>query len=315
MSARAASSSSSTRPSSRRRRTRIRSGCDDSPCGLASQASVRPGREARGRGSRGGVVNRRGRERRARPRPAPIELRTDHALAEVIADPFRPSTRTLVLDGREAGQVDLKDPRRLTFAYMRRIADVIEASRPPGAGVDALHLGGGAFALPRYLAATRPASRSEVFELDPGVVALARAHLRLRPSPRLKVKVGDAADLLRAKPDRVADLVIGDAFDGPHVPAQLSGADFAAEVRRVLRPAGVYALNVIDVPPLDETRDHAAALEATFAHVLWIAPSGVLRGRAPGNVVLVASDAPLPVAALRRAATAAVPREQVLAAA
>jgi spermidine synthase len=259
-------------------------------------------------------VNRRGRERRARSRPAPVELRTEYALAEVIADRFRPSCRTLLLDGREAGQVDLLEPRRLTFAYMRRIADLVDAFRAPGAGVDALHLGGGAFALPRYLAATRPASRSEVFELDPGVVRLAREHLRLRTSPRLRVKVGDAADLLRAKPDRCADLVIGDAFDGPHVPAQLSGPGFAAEVRRVLRPAGVYALNVIDVPPLDETRAHAAALRSAFAHVLWIAPAGVLRARAPGNVVLLASGAALPEAALRRAAAAAVPREQVRAA-
>jgi hypothetical protein len=38
----------------------------------------------------------------------------------------------------------------------------------------------------------------------------------------------------------------------------------------------------------------------------------VLRARSPGNVVLLASAARLPVAALRRAATAAVPREQVL---
>jgi spermidine synthase len=259
-------------------------------------------------------MNRRGRERKSRPRPAPVERRTDFALAEIVADPFRPSTRTLLLDGREAGQVDVEDPKRLTFAYMRRVADLIDAFRPPGAGVDALHLGGGAFALPRYLAATRPASRSEVFELDPGVVALAREHLKLRPSPRLKVRIGDAAELLRAKPDRVADLVIGDAFDGPHVPRQLSGAAFAAEVRRVLKPAGVYVLNVIDVPPLDEARAHTADLRATFAHVLWVAPAGVLRARAPGNVVLLASDAALPEAALRRAATAAVPREQVLAA-
>src|SRR5262249_54241794 len=159
----------------------------------------------------------------------------------------------------------------------RRIGDVIDAFRPPGAGVDALHLGGGAFALPRYLAAVRPASRSEVFELDPGIVALAKEQLGLRPSARLRVKVGDAADLVAAKPARCADLVIGDAFDGPRVPARLSGPEFVAEVRRVLRPTGVYVLNVIDVPPLDETREHAASLSA-FANVLWIAPSGVLRG-------------------------------------
>jgi spermidine synthase len=259
-------------------------------------------------------MNRRGRERRARPRPEPVEVRTAYAVAEVVADQFRPSTRTLLLDGREAGQVDLDDPRRLTFAYMRRIADLIDAFRPTGSGIDALHLGGGAFALPRYLAATRPASSSEVFELDPGVVALARAHLRLRTTPRLRVKVGDAADLLPAKPDASADLVIGDAFDGPHVPERLATADFVSQVKRVLRSSGVYALNVIDVPPLDEARAHAGLLRDAFATVLWVAPPGVLRARAPGNVVLIAGDGELPVAALQRAAAAAVPREQVRAA-
>ena len=122
-----------------------------------------------------------------------------------------------------------------------------------------MHVGGGAFALPRYVAATRPRSRQDVLELDPGVVALAREHLGLRLSPRLRVRIGDAAALLPARPDRSADLVIGDAFDGPDVPAAAGDARSSPpHVRRVLRPGGVYALNVIDVPPLDVARAHAA---------------------------------------------------------
>jgi spermidine synthase len=258
-------------------------------------------------------VSRRGRERRRGARaPAPVERRTSFALAEVVADPRQPSSRTLLLDGREAGQVDLADPRRLTFAYMRRIADLVDAFRPPGTALDVIHVGGGACALPRYVAAVRPRSRQVVWEIDAGVVALAREHLGLRATPRLRIKVGDAAELIAARPAASADLVIGDAFDGPDVPAQLSGADFAAHVRRVLRPAGVYALNVIDVPPLDAVRAHDEVLRGVFERVAWIAPPGVLRARAPGNVVLFASAAPLPLAALRRAAQAAVPREQVL---
>ncbi len=137
-----------------------------------------------------------------------------------------------------------------------------------------VHIGGGACTLPRYVEATRPRSRQLVFELDPGVVALAREHLGLRASPRLRIKVGDAADLIRARPERSADLVIGDAFDGPDVPAQLSGAAFLAEVRRVLRPSGVYALNVIDIPPLDAVHAHDAVARAAFPHVAWVAPAG-----------------------------------------
>ena len=74
----------------------------------------------------------------------------------------------------------------------------------------------------------------------------------------------------------------------------------------------MYALNVIDLPPLDAVRAHDAVLRAAFAHVAWVAPPGVLRGRAPGNVVLLASAR---AAAAGRAAArrdAAVPREQVL---
>jgi spermidine synthase len=256
-------------------------------------------------------MNGRGRKRRAKPAPPPVEVRTAFALAEVVPDPRRPSARTLLLDGREAGQVDLADPRRLGFAYMRRIADLIDAFRPPGAGIDVVHVGGGAFALARYVGATRPRSRQEVLELDPGVVGLARAHLGLRPSPRLRVRVGDAAELLARRAERSADLVIGDAFDGPDVPAQLAGEAFARDVARVLRPSGVYALNVIDVPPNDAVRAHDAVLRAVFAQVVWVAPPGVLRARAPGNVVLLGSAAPLPLAALERSAAAAVPRERV----
>ena len=243
--------------------------------------------------------------------PTNVLRRTEHALAEVVTDPHHPASRLLLLDGREAGQVDLSDPRELAFAYMRRIADLIDAFRPATSGVDVVHVGGGACALPRYVAATRPKSRQVVFELDAGVVALAREHLGLRATPRLRIKVGDAAELIRSRHDASADLVIGDAFDGPHVPAQLSDEGFVAEVRRVLKPAGVYALNVIDLPPLEEVTAHDALVRARFEHAAWVAPPGVLRGRAPGNVVVLASAVPLPLAALQRAATAAVPREQV----
>ena len=240
-------------------------------------------------------------------------MRTPFVLARVERDPRRLTGRMLLLDERESSHVDLADPAHVEFAYVRRIADLADVFRPPGAAIDAVHVGGGACTLARYLAATRRGSHSEVFERDPGVLQVAREHLGLRTSPRLRVRIGDGAELIARRPDRSADLVVGDAFEGLDVPAALTTPAFLAEVVRVLRPAGVYALNVDDAAPLPVARRHAATIGAAFAHLAVVAPRPLLRGRGGGNVVILASAAPLPVEELRRRAAASTDREEVLA--
>jgi len=73
-------------------------------------------------------------------------------------------------------------------------------------------------------------------------------------------------------------------------------------VRRVLRPGGLYALNVIDRPPSDFARAEAATLLAAFPHVALAGPVGQLEGRTAGNFVFLAADRPLPTRELRLAA-------------
>ena len=48
------------------------------------------------------------------------------------------------------------------------------------------------------------------------------------------------------EPSGAYDLVVGDAFSSRSVPWHLTTEEFLAEVRRVLRPDGVYAMNLID---------------------------------------------------------------------
>ncbi|MDQ5808984.1 MAG: spermidine synthase, partial [Actinomycetota bacterium] len=107
----------------------------------------------------------------------------------VERDPRRPTGRFLLLDERESSHVDLADPTWLEFAYVRRIADVVDRVRPKVV----VHLGGGACTLARYVLATRPGSVNEVYERDEGVLRVAREHLGLRTHPRLRVRIGDAA--------------------------------------------------------------------------------------------------------------------------
>ena len=83
-----------------------------------------------------------------------------------------------------------------------------------------------------------------------------------------------------------------------------AGADTVSEgeVRRALAPGGVYAANLADGPPLAHLRGQIATAAARFAELALIADPAVLRGKRFGNAVLVASDAPLPIAELTRRA-------------
>jgi len=103
------------------------------------------------------------------------------------------------------------------------------------------------------------------------------------------------------QPAGAYDLVIGDAFGGLAVPWHLTTQEFVAQVRRTMTDDGVYAVNLIDYPPLGFARAEAATLRSVFAHVALIAPRTRINGVAGGNFVLVASDAPLDLEAISAA--------------
>jgi spermidine synthase len=263
-------------------------------------------------GHRSSNRTREGRPSRKRATPGALVQETEFGRAEVKVDRRHPGGRLLLVDGQESSYVDLEDPTRLDFAYVRRIGDLLDLHAPPGDPLHVVHVGGGGFTLPRYVAATRPGSRSVVFERDGGLVEVAREALGLRTSARLRVKVGDGRELLGALPERSADAVVVDAFDGPLVPAHLTTVEFVREVRRVLRPGGLCVLNVIDIPPLELSRAGAATLLAVFRHGALLAPRRLVRGREGGNVVLAASSRPLALEALgERAAQAEQPEDVV----
>lgn len=250
----------------------------------------------------------RSRPSRRPPEPAPLvpapdwDLATTYSTARIEEDPSRPSGRLLFLGGIECSYVDLADPRHLEFSYIRRIADAVDLFRPARAPIEAVHVGAGGCTLPRYIAATRPRSKQVVYEKDAGLVEVARRYLGLRTSPALRVRLGDARERLRERGPGSVDLVVGDAFDGVVVPAHLATLEFATAVGQVLRPDGIYALNIIDCPPLRVSRTAAATVLAAFEHVALVTATDLLRERDAGNVVLLASATPLPLAALARAA-------------
>jgi len=232
--------------------------------------------------------------------PSPCQTESAYFCARVEQDRTRPSARILLLDTLWHAYVDLEDPSYLGLEYTPLVADVVATVRPPGVPIDALHVGGGGFTLPRYLAATRPGSRSLVLELDPEVVRLARERLGLRPGPGLEVRIGDARVGLHTQPPRSRDLVIGDAYGSLAVPWHLTTREYLEEIERTLRPEGVYVLNLLDYPPLGFVRAEAATLARVFKHTALLAPPKRVAGVEGGNFVLAASNRPLDLRAIRR---------------
>ncbi len=227
--------------------------------------------------------------------PGECQEHTSYYCAKVEVDPTRPSGRLLMLDNLRHSYIDLADPTYLEFRYVRLFADLVEATLGEDQPVDALHIGGGGFSFPRYLAATRPGSTSLVLELDPGLVELATEELGLVRGPDLQVQVGDARTALAGLGDDRFDLAVGDAFGGLSVPWHLATVEVAEEIDRVLRPDGVYLANLIDGGPDRLVRSETATLQEVFAHVAVVAPPASA-GDSPANYVLVASQAPLPQA-------------------
>jgi MFS family permease len=218
---------------------------------------------------------------------SPCDAETVYHCARVEQDAARPSGRTLRLERLRHSYVDLADATHLEFDYTRWMGDAIDDM--PGGPLEAVFIGGGGFTLPRYVAATRPGSRSRVLEVDGDLVELVRERLGLRTGPALRVRVGDARVTLRGEDTDSADLVVGDAFGGLAVPWHLTTVEFAEDIRRVLRPDGLYLLNVIDYRPFALARAEAATLRRVFGNV------AVVGHREPGgNHVFLASDAPLP---------------------
>lgn len=212
------------------------------------------------------------------------------------------------IGGTDQSWVDPADPTRLEFDYVQRIADGIDTHAPEGERLRVVHVGGAGLTLPRYVAHTRPTSAQIVCEPDEELTELVRAHLPLPRNSGIKVRPLDGVAGVAAMRDAFCDIVIVDAFVGARVPAELTTADFLADVRRVLVAGGLCMLNLTDRAPFDYARRVLAGVRAVFGHVVAGTEPATLKGRRFGNMVVYASDRSLPLSALtRRAAASAFP--------
>ncbi|MET1043927.1 MAG: fused MFS/spermidine synthase [Microbacteriaceae bacterium] len=225
-----------------------------------------------------------------------IILKNSGFFAEIQPDRWVPGAYTLVVDGTPQSHVNLDDPSQLFFEYVQRIGHVID-QLPPGP-ITAVHLGAGAFTLPRYVEATRPGSRQQVVELESDLVDFVREQIPLPRGASIRVRHGDARAVLEKLPGGLrgtVDLVVVDVFSGARTPAHVTSVEFYRSVAELLAPGGVAAVNIADGPGLAFARGQAATVGAAIGNVAALAETQILKGRRFGNVVLAASASELPL--------------------
>ena len=252
---------------------------------------------------------------RAKTPKAPPADEQDEDGPELLRDLDRRNAYQLMIGGTPQSHVDLDDPTYLEYEYIRQIAHLVDLVAEERTPLRVLHLGGGALTLPRYIAVTRPGSGQQVVEIDGKLLDFVRTRLPLPRNARVRLRTGDAREVLGRVPEAAFDLTVTDVFAAARIPKHFTSAEYFALSKRALRPAGAHVVNLADGTSrsgLTFTRRQVATARLHFEHVVLIADPGILRGRKYGNLVLMASDAPLPVADLiRRAASDPFPSRVV----
>lgn len=221
--------------------------------------------------------------------------------ATIEPDPWSPGAWLLRVNGVESSQLNPDTPEEMGFEYMRWAAAVLTHRFPTDLRIRVLHLGGAGCTFARWVSAVYPQAHQVAVELDAGLAELARTRFDLPRAPQLKIRVGEAGEVLAGMHPGTREVVFRDVFapasdepDALHVtPEHLTTTAAAASAASVLTAGGVYVLNIGGGPDLTSVRQEVAALREVFAHVEVMADPTMLKGRRRGNVIAAASDAPL----------------------
>lgn len=178
----------------------------------------------------------------------------------------------------------IKEPYALDLEYTRAMMAFLLFQRAPR-DIALIGLGGGSIA--KYIHRHLPECRLTALEINPEVVAAARAYFLLpQDDERLSVITGDGAAFVHAHPDS-QDVLLVDGYDAKRIVEALSSPEFYRACKAMLRPGGVAVFNLWGS---DEyyPRYFDRLARAFGEHVLQ------LPAEKKGNIIVFAFRKPLP---------------------
>jgi spermidine synthase len=157
----------------------------------------------------------------------------------------------------------------------------------------ALFIGCGGAVAVRQFAEVYPGIAIDLVDIDPTVIELARDWYGLAGIPQLTVHVANGSDFVGHATSSTWDVIVVDAYDESDLPRPMTSRPFFRHVRRVLRPGGAMAVNVIG--PLagsSPVRAVERAARAELAHVRLVPvldPDETYSSAAIRNVIVLGS--------------------------
>ena len=159
----------------------------------------------------------------------------------------------------------------------------------------AVDLCAGSGAIAVALAHEVPQARLVAVEIDEILASQVRTWFDLPRSPRLRIRVGDAAEVVTGLRPGQWDVVVRDVFNGGSVPASCRSQEFLGTCLRALAPDGLLLVNTASMPRAQAGAEIAAltrALDGDVSCAVMVADPAAVRGRRRGNLVLVARQTP-----------------------
>jgi spermidine synthase len=172
----------------------------------------------------------------------------------------------------------LARPNDLELAYTRSMMAFL-LFIPLPRRVLMVGLGGGSLA--KFVYYRLPGAVTEVLEVNPQVVSIARRLFELPAADaRLAVRVCDAAQFIAAATGGF-DAILVDGYDGESQVAELATPEFYGNCRRRLEPGGVLVVNLWGSDYRFD--DNVARIESAFPSATLCLPA-----EKPGNVIVFA---------------------------
>ena len=208
--------------------------------------------------------------------------RPEHAAVEISE---RNGIRYLHLGGPAVqSAMRIKDPVALELEYTRAMLGFL-LFKPEPRDIALVGLGGGSLA--KHIHHHLAGSRLTALEINPEVVAAARAYFMLPPDDgRLTVLTADGAAFVQDHPES-QDVLLVDGFDAKRIVEDLACPEFYRACRAMLRPGGVAVFNLWGSDAY-YPRYFDRLARAFGEHVLQL-PS-----EKKGNIVVFAFRKPLP---------------------